>query len=73
MTTSSPCEFRVQTGEPFGGKFAVRPASLVLNGVTIFSETVYDTDEDGNRTAEQAERNLLRTFASRLRRALEDE
>jgi hypothetical protein len=43
-----------------------RFASVKLDGLTLFSEVVYDTREV------PAERNILLLFSSRLRRLLED-
>lgn len=50
-----------------------RWVSLQLAGVVVFSELVYDTDADGNRTEERAVENFVRLLASRLRAALEGE
>ena len=43
-----------------------RPASIVIEGITIFSEIVYDNPEN------PAEQNILTLFAARLRRLIED-
>jgi len=65
-------ELRIEVGEPAAG-MNVRRASILLDGVPIFSEIVYDTDEGGARTEEQARLNITRLFGSRLARLLEDE
>ena len=43
-----------------------RYASITLGGVTVFSELVYDNE------IASAEENVLKLFASRLRRLLEE-
>lgn len=68
------CDLSVETGEPFqSGLVHVRQATILLDGVSIFSMLVYDTEEDGSRSAEQARRNVTRAFGHRLSRLLEDE
>lgn len=71
-TSESLLEFRVEVGEPAAGINA-RRASLVLDGIPVFSEVVYDTDAGGQRSEEQAKRNITLLFANRLSRLLEDE
>ena len=46
---------------------AGRWAYLTIGGIRLFEELVYDTNEGGARTEEQAARNLLLLFAARLR------
>ncbi len=58
-----PVEVVIETDEPMmqanGTEAFVRYASLKLNGVTVFRELVYDTDQNGERSDEQAAWNLL--------------
>ena len=65
----SEIEFKVETG-----KIEENPAGrwmmLMVNGIDIFTEFVYDTDRDGNRTEEQAKKNLVSLFAHRFREVL---
>jgi hypothetical protein len=63
--------FAIETGEPETEVHA-RPARITFNGITVYSEVVYDTDEHGHRTAAQAERNVSLLFVERLRQLLED-
>jgi len=51
---------------------AGRWVTLRFMGVDILSEFVYDTDNEGNRTQTQAEMNLMRIFAQRLRDMLSE-
>jgi len=50
-----------------------RIVSLKVAGVSVFSELVYDTREDGTRSEEQAIKNFASILGSKLRRVLEDE
>ena len=68
-----PVTIEIETGEAMSGSFACRRASLRFNGVTVFSDLVYDTNRDGERTDEQAAQNLLLVFQSKMQRLLEDE
>jgi hypothetical protein len=63
--------FKVEAGE-IREKPDGRWMTLTLNGVDIFTEFVYDTDKEGNRTEEQAKKNLLVLFARRLREVLSE-
>lgn len=63
--------FKVEAGKIMDNP-AGRWMRLMLSGVEVFSEFVYDTDREGNRTEEQAKENLLRVFAYRLREVLSD-
>jgi len=67
-----PVEVTIETGEPEVGDWAIRWATVKLNGVPLFSNLVYDTDSEGNRTDEQAARNILLTLQGQARRYLED-
>lgn len=44
-----------------------RIASIQFNGITVFSEIVYDNELN------PGERNIILLFASRLKRVLEDD
>ena len=65
-----PVELEVGKGVPHP---SARWVSLKIGGVEVFSELVYDTNEHGDRTDEQARLNFLRVFASRFRESLEKE
>ncbi len=67
-----PVTLVIDVSEPIGGDWDARWATVKLNGITLFRDMVYDTDPAGNRTAEQAARNLLLVLQSRARRYLED-
>lgn len=62
-------EFKVEAGRVIDNP-AGRWMRLMLSGVEVFSEFVYDTDREGNRTVEQAQENLIRVFAYRFREVL---
>lgn len=71
MAVTVPVEITVETRE---SKTAIhaRWASLRLNGMEIFSDLVYDTGENGERSDEQAALNLMRIFTSKVRELLEE-
>lgn len=50
---------------------SVRMATLLIGGIPIFTEQVYDTDAEGNRTDKQAVDNLLRHFSYRLNQVIQ--
>lgn len=51
---------------------SARWGSLKIGGVDVFTELVHDTNSEGERTEEQARKNLLLLFAHRLKDVLED-
>jgi hypothetical protein len=61
----------VECGDPLHGQSS-RWATLKIMDVEVFTALVYDTDGEGNRTEEQAARNMLYLLGQNLRR-LEDE
>lgn len=62
--TKVECKLEIELGaEPILGQ---RVASIKLNGITLFTELVYDND------LSPAERNIVLLFASRLSKLIED-
>jgi hypothetical protein len=64
-------EFKVEAGKIMDSP-AGRWMRLMLSGVEVFSEFVYDTDREGNRTELQAKENLIHVFAYRLREVMSE-
>lgn len=62
----------IEVGEPAVGINA-RHATLRLDGITIYSAAVYDTEQGGKRTAAAAERNLLLMFGERMKKLLAED
>lgn len=62
-------EIEIETGEP-ETYHSGRWASIKLGGHVVYQDFVYDVDPEGNRTAEQAEQNILSMFGYRLSRVL---
>lgn len=65
----------IECGPPLtrwmGVDMDVRRVDLLIGGISVFGDHVYDTDPSGRRTVEWARYNLLRLFASSMKRVLE--
>lgn len=64
---------KVVANEPSHWQRDARVVSLEVAGVSVFSELVYDTEEDGTRSEEMAIKNFCSILSSKLGRVLDDE
>lgn len=72
---SVPVLISIECGMPMheyeGQDALVREASLCIAGVPVFTEVVYDTNRDGDRTEQRAAENLMLTLRHVLDKAKE--
>lgn len=61
----------IECGEPEPNGW--RRVGLIIGGIEVFGDYVYDTAPSGKRTVEWARLSLLKLFAARLKKVLEDE